>query len=138
MDVLILRQQKTFSSFLSLSSQCCYLLATVTFLLKWHTLSGCLDLVSCSRGIAAIPINFPFHPPFCLSTIKEFLTFQYFVSVMVPANRHHLSTRTRCFGLVFAIFFIFNVCRFFSGLVTSPDHDASQVLLFFQLFSTQL
>lgn len=28
-----------FLSFLSFSSQCCYLLATITFLFKWHTLS---------------------------------------------------------------------------------------------------
>lgn len=70
-----------FSSFLSFSSQCCYLWATITFLFKWHTLSDCLDRVSCSRGVAALPINFPLHPPtpppFCLSRRKEFLTFWY-------------------------------------------------------------
>lgn len=67
----------SFSSFLSFSSQWCYLLATITFLFKWHTLSDCLNRVSCSRSVAALPINFPLHPPFSLSRRTKFLTFWY-------------------------------------------------------------
>lgn len=59
----------SFFSLLPFSKQCCYPLATKTFLFKWHTLSACLDRVSCSRGIAALPINFPLHPP--LLSVQE-------------------------------------------------------------------